>query len=378
MIGKFPNDIKDLGPLPAVGLSESTRRPSEGAKQADSTDAGTASIVVTPKADLSKAFANWRVDIAESFIAQFGSIASQRTMRQALERCARLLGMPYEGLPWHELRFEQTSFIRGRLLEPGRYERATAASTLAALRGVLTHAYNLQRISAEDLKRATTWQKLPKWEGKLRGREITQPEIDKLRAYWGAQDGAYGLFLAATFGLLMGAGLRASELCRMAVGAYDGDRKVHVLRKGGKKETLPLGRVEKEALDAWLPARRSFRLVKSDALVLRVQKNDWVRPQSAELNVKALEYLCEALAEEVEIPRFTPHDLRRTFATRMRRAGVDIRVVQWLMSHESPDTTARYDMGKLEEFARLRWDVNLWDALPSDEKKGEEKKDETT
>jgi site-specific recombinase XerD len=285
-------------------------------------------------------------------------------MLQGLARCAKALGMPLDGLPWHELRFEHTSFIRGRLLEEGAYERASVNVTLTALRGVLKHARRLGRMSGDDFARAVDWQKLPAREHPPKGRELTQTEIDALRAYWGAQDGPYGRFLACCFGLLMGAGLRASEVCRMPIAAYDpAAGTVHVLRKGGKQVVMPLGHQEIAAVDAWLVARGGFRRrIKSDALLFRVQTNDWVRPGSAELNVKALEYLCEVVATAAGCQRFQPHDLRRTFATRMGRSGMDLRAVQWFMSHESPETTARYDMRKAEEYARARRAVNIWEA----------------
>ena len=39
----------------------------------------------------------------------------------------------------------------------------------------------------------------------------------------------------------------------------------------------------------------------------------------------------------------SPHDLRRTFATRLFASGTDIVLVQHLMGHTSVTTTARYD-----------------------------------
>ena len=40
---------------------------------------------------------------------------------------------------------------------------------------------------------------------------------------------------------------------------------------------------------------------------------------------------------------FTPHDLRRTFATRLLESGADINTVRQAMGHSSVVTTRRYD-----------------------------------
>ena len=55
---------------------------------------------------------------------------------------------------------------------------------------------------------------------------------------------------------------------------------------------------------------------------------------------------------------FTPHDLRRTFATRAAEVGVDYLMIKRLLNHKTHDITARY----------IQWDsrINLearWEAL---------------
>ncbi|MNI89369.1 Tyrosine recombinase XerD [compost metagenome] len=41
--------------------------------------------------------------------------------------------------------------------------------------------------------------------------------------------------------------------------------------------------------------------------------------------------------------RFTPHDMRRTFITRLLEQGVDINTVRQLAGHSDISTTTRYD-----------------------------------
>ena len=45
--------------------------------------------------------------------------------------------------------------------------------------------------------------------------------------------------------------------------------------------------------------------------------------------------------ELIDVPDLTPHDLRRTYGSLLRRAGADMRLIQEAMGHESINTTAR-------------------------------------
>lgn len=277
-----------------------------------------------------------------------------------------MLGVPAQAVPWHRMRYAETEAIRGALLR-SKYSLYTIRVTMAALRGVLYQAKRLGLMTPGDYAAATDWDRID-GEDLPAGRDLSEEEIGRLVAYCRARGpecvdwpaSAYGAFLSATFALLIGAGPRATELSRAPVEAYDvGERTLRLLRKGRKEKLLPIGPDVARALDAWLAVRAELE-PPTRALLVRVQPNGSVRPKTANLNVRALEYLCTTIGEQIGLPSFSPHDCRRTFATRGLDQGIDLSTMQRLMGHASPRTTARYDKRGLRKDAEARDRLNLW------------------
>jgi integrase/recombinase XerD len=252
--------------------------------------------------------------------------------------------------------------IRAALLEPAwGYKKATIESALWALRSVLKFAERMGFMPFDDYRRAVVLESIS-GETLPAGRALEADEIAKLRTYCASEEGIYGRFLDATFALLLGVGLRANEACTMPIAGYDVVAGVvRVRRKRGKEVELPVDERAAECLDAWMCERQSWRQrINSPVLLLRVQKNDWVNELVPVMTVRTLEYVLKCVAEAAGVAPFTPHDLRRTFATMLLDADVGIERVQELMSHEDPKTTERYDRRGAAKLAKARRDVKIW------------------
>ena len=78
-----------------------------------------------------------------------------------------------------------------------------------------------------------------------------------------------------------------------------------------------------------------------DALFNRIQRNGRVASQP--LTTNGLTGILAQLQHDAGIARFTPHDMRRTFITRLLEQGVDINTVRQLAGHSDISTTTRYD-----------------------------------
>lgn len=67
------------------------------------------------------------------------------------------------------------------------------------------------------------------------------------------------------------------------------------------------------------------------------------KPRPYRMTVATISVIVRKARERAGLLRFTPHDLRRTFATKLLENGADVLTVQALMGHTKTDTTKTYD-----------------------------------
>jgi integrase/recombinase XerD len=128
------------------------------------------------------------------------------------------------------------------------------------------------------------------------------------------------------------AGLRVSEVVGLKVGDIDSDRMLIQVRhgKGAKDRTVMLSA---QLLDI---LRTYWRLTRP---------TDWLFPGREEgpINVTVLHAACRSAAKAAGLTKkVSVHTLRHSFATHLLESGVDIRIIQVLLGHNSLSTTARY------------------------------------
>jgi len=173
-------------------------------------------------------------------------------------------------------------------------------------------------------------------------RPLTREEVEALLE--AAKSDPFTYTVVAT---LLATGLRVSEARLLQTD--DIDRRsgmIHVrCGKGGKPRSVKLGdrhlRLlrrywEVEGLEGqWLfPAQRLVAPGRVDP------ERRWAaRPVSSDTVRSRLHALTRRAGLQRQVK---PHDLRRTYATWLLEAGVDLRTVQVLLGHASPNTTARY------------------------------------
>ena len=132
--------------------------------------------------------------------------------------------------------------------------------------------------------------------------------------------------------LIYACGLRLREATSLKVRDINSERMVvHVrMAKGGKDRLVPLPARMLELLRAWWRLERPPK---------------WLFPgmKGGQLEPATLQNTLRAAVKETGLPRHaTVHTLRHSYATHLLEAGVNLRVIQIVLGHTSPQTTAIY------------------------------------
>jgi integrase/recombinase XerC len=153
--------------------------------------------------------------------------------------------------------------------------------------------------------------------------------------------------------LLYGCGLRVAELLGLdlqpgpeAAGWIDvPDATAHVLGKGSKRRSVPVGGPALLALRAWAMARAGVALAGEPAL--------FVSQRGTRLTANQLRLRLKQLAIRAGVPTHVhPHMLRHSFASHLLQSSGDLRAVQELLGHANISTTqvyTRLDFGHLSK-----------------------------
>ena len=267
-----------------------------------------------------------------------------------LRRAARLMGAAStEEVRWEHLRFAHVEMLKERMSRPTKGKPLapkTINLTLSTLRGVAREAWRLGWMPTEDYMRLKDVHNV-RGSRVRSGRALSGDELEKLIGACESDPtprGARDLCLVA---LLAGAGLRRSEAVALDVEDYDPRR--HALKvkgKGGRERFVYFDDGgARRAIARWLRARGEG----TAPLLCPVDKVGAVHPRR--MSAQAVYKILARRSLSAGVRRFSPHDLRRTFATDMLTLGADISVVQRLLGHASIETTVLYDQ-RGEEAAR--------------------------
>jgi integrase/recombinase XerC len=158
---------------------------------------------------------------------------------------------------------------------------------------------------------------------------------------------------AAMVELLYGCGLRVGEMVGLDAVASAGARgwidlqaaQAHVLGKGSKRRTVPIGSKAAQALDRWLAVREQPGRDPQAALFIG-RRGTRLTAQAMWQRLKRRSLLA-GLATPVH-----PHMLRHSFASHVLQSSSDLRAVQELLGHANITTTQVYTRLDFQHLAK--------------------------
>lgn len=141
---------------------------------------------------------------------------------------------------------------------------------------------------------------------------------------------------AAVIAIMVGCGLRRSEVCSLDLEHLSGSHEMLVVAgKGGKVRDVPLPAGVRRAVDDWLTIRGD----QPGPLLCAIAHTRDRTPTGRRLNPNTIRQIVQhRLSVDV-----ASHDLRRTAVGNLLDSGADLAVVARIVGHSNPATTARYD-----------------------------------
>jgi site-specific recombinase XerD len=131
-------------------------------------------------------------------------------------------------------------------------------------------------------------------------------------------------------------GIRVGALIQINVEDIDFvNNTIHVIEKGGKERFLKFGTNARNILSAWLIDRKTyFSDAETDALFI----SQWRR----RLTDEGVRKLINKYADGINGKHITAHTMRKSTATNLAKAGVDIQTIADMLNHSNIQTTRRY------------------------------------
>lgn len=147
--------------------------------------------------------------------------------------------------------------------------------------------------------------------------------------------------------LFYSSGLRLAELTGLDLGDVDlADGSVRVTGKGRKTRIIPVGRLAREAVRAWLKVRGELAGPGETAL--------FTGPRGGRISPRTVQARVKLWAQRSGLSqRVYPHLLRHSFATHVLESSGDLRSVQEMLGHADISTTQIYTHLNFQHLAQV-------------------------
>lgn len=266
--------------------------------------------------------------------------SGRRSMRCALQAAASVLKFTgdLENLPWQQIEYQHIVQVRNSLRQQGKATN-TINFTVSALRGVAKACFHLKLVSAEQLLTINSIKPV-RGQRLISGRSLVSKESQKLLRVCKQDKSAIGKRDHALLSLMLATGLRRAEITDLNVTDFNGKNGLLTVQsgKGNKQRQIYLNLDCRQSIRQWRQARGNT----DGKLFNPISKSGNIVNKA--LTGQSIYNIVQQRATVAQIGELRPHDLRRTFVTRLLEAGVDLNTTRQLAGHSDIKTTARYDL----------------------------------
>ncbi|MDU3074783.1 MAG: tyrosine-type recombinase/integrase [Mixta calida] len=275
---------------------------------------------------------------AQAYLIGLSSAASRQTMKSFLNIVAGMLGFTsLQSCAWGSLRRHHIRGLLEMLQVSGRAP-ATINTYLSALKGTAREAWMMKQMDTESYQQILA-ERAVRGSRLTRGRALAPEEIHALFHSCEKDTGCKGPRDAAMLAVMLGCGLRRSEVVDLDYASILHKKQALIVRGKGNKERLAF-MPEKvwQRIHIWTDTIRGEQ---EGPLFTRIRSGDDVTFQR--MTPQAVYHILGQRRADSGIDVCAPHDLRRTFASMMLDNGEDLITVRDAMGHASVTTTQKYD-----------------------------------
>ncbi len=226
-------------------------------------------------------------------------------------------------------------------LDQAGYDRKTVNRRLSALKGFFGWASSRGFVGTDPvsaLHGPKSEKHLPKVIPRAEMEKLLQVHSLRAQEAATAKERAKELRDQAVLELLYATGARIQEASTLTLGNVDlAGRQVRLFGKGSKERIVPIHELSAASLKRYLQDGR--------AALAGPRSEDWVflSARGNRYSEDAIRLMFkDTLIQAGLAARYTPHDMRHTFATDVLTGGADLRSVQEMLGHASLSTTQIY------------------------------------
>lgn len=266
------------------------------------------------------------------------SANSKKSISSQLRSVAKIMDWPVDDVSrFNRVNYQDMLQIRAMLQHEGWAARSINRAQVA-IRSIVKIAVMMKLADSEQLSQLSSLSQLKHAE--YPGTALTQKQVQVLFALLARSRTETGIRNIAMFAVLLGTGLRRSELVALELKDFDANKQTLLVRngKGNKSRTVFLPDWSLNHLKNWL----TLRSRQPGYLFCPVQASGKVKLTTG-LSVWLVLRLVKTKLQRIGVENASPHDLRRTFITRLLEQNVDLNTVRQMAGHASITTTTIYD-----------------------------------